>query len=191
MSDKEFQTHTDSLSKKLQKPIQKLNVEVGNHFSKIRRYASDIVQSDHKSLPWDSSKYLAESIKSLTRKDIIDTWDELVTCQDRCRVVSHVYGSSFPLLTDDQGKEEILPVMKPMRNTVYLKSRQDIFQKRDLLSRFTRNPLHHRGESVAFQMQNVARNIDSRAGIMAGVVGLGLASVAIRSYKSDGAHSKK
>lgn len=192
MPDTEIQSHKGSLSTKLVKPIQKLNAEVGRHFSKIRRYAPEIVKNNHETLPWDSTTHLAESIKSLSRQDIIDTWDDIVAGKDRARVVSHVYGSTFPLPKSQLDIQEISPFMKENRNVIHLKSREDIFQKREGLSRFSRNlSSQSGGETMANQMRNVMRSMDHRTGVMAGVIGLGLASFAIRSFKSDRSQDKK
>ena len=191
MPDAEIQSHTGPMSKKLLKPIQKLDAEVGRHFSKIRRYAPEIVKNNRETLQWDSHIHLAESIKSLSRQDIIDTWDDIVAGKDRARVVSHVYGSTFPLEKSSPELQEFSPPLKENRKVLHLKNHDDIFMKREGLSRFSRNLSSHNVEAKVNQMKNLVKTFDTRTGVMAGVIGLGLASFAIRSYKTDKSQEKK
>jgi hypothetical protein len=99
MPESEIRHHADALSKKLLKPIQKLGMEATNQFAKIRRYAPEVLGSGgtDKDLPWDSIKDLAREIQSLNRDDLVENWDRMVAKNERSRVVSCVYGKTFPL----------------------------------------------------------------------------------------------
>jgi len=99
MPESEIRDHADALSSKLLKPMQSLSSEASNHFSKIRRYAPEILRAggNDSDLPWKSVEDLAGSIQALQRKDLVETWDRVVLGTDRSRVVSMVYGSTFPL----------------------------------------------------------------------------------------------
>lgn len=99
MPESEIRHHADALSKKLLKPIQKLGMEATNQFAKIRRYAPEVLGSGgaDKDLPWDSIKDLAREIQSLNRDDLVENWDRMVSKNERSRVVSCVYGKTFPL----------------------------------------------------------------------------------------------
>jgi len=95
----EIKDHAASLSKQLLKPIRKLGSEADIHFAKIRRYGPEILGQggNAENLPWNSVKTLAETIKSLERNDLLEAWDRVVRSKTRSRIVSCVYGSTFPL----------------------------------------------------------------------------------------------
>ena len=114
MPDSQIQHHASALSTKLLKPIQKLSSEANIHFGKIRRYGPELLASNHNNdcdvsdvdttltdnlalMPWDSVKTLARRIETLERDDLLKTWDNMILPRNRCRVVSCVYGSTFPL----------------------------------------------------------------------------------------------
>jgi hypothetical protein len=99
MPESEIRHHADALGKKLLKPIQKLGTEAANQFVKIRRYAPEVLGSGgtDKDLPWESIKDLAHEIQSLNRDDLVENWDRMVGTNERSRVVSCVYGKTFPL----------------------------------------------------------------------------------------------
>lgn len=99
MPESEIKHHADALSKKLLKPIQKLGMEANNQFSKIRRYGPEVLTNGgmDKDLPWDSVKTLAREIQTLGRDDLVENWDRMIAKNERSRVVSCVYGSTFPL----------------------------------------------------------------------------------------------
>ena len=101
--DSQIQHHASALSTKLLKPIHKLGIEANMHFSKISRYAPEVLDYHGKSereLPWKSVESLARAIGDLKRADLIQTWDRLILPKNRARIVSCVYGSTFPLTTD-------------------------------------------------------------------------------------------
>ena len=106
MPESEIRDHASALSIKLLKPIPKLQTEASNQFEKIQRYGPEIFHSlDRKSgryssnqqLPWNSVESLAGALKKLTRQDLLMTWDRMTQPATRSRIVSCVYGSTFPL----------------------------------------------------------------------------------------------
>lgn len=101
MPASEIQDHASALSTKLLKPIQNLSQEAGNQFSKILRFAPQVLEEnecDSASLPWDNSQVVAATIQSLNRHDLLKAWDAMMLPHTRSRVVSCVYGSTFPLV---------------------------------------------------------------------------------------------
>jgi insulysin len=100
MPDSEIQHYSTALSTNMLKPVQKLGTESSNQFSKIRHYAPEILNTSggtDKDLPWNSVKALAGTIESLKRPELLQTWDRMIQPQSRARVVSCVYGTTFPL----------------------------------------------------------------------------------------------
>lgn len=100
--ESEIADHAKALKTKMLKPIQKLGSETSNHFSKIRRYAPEILTNggSDRDLPWDNSKPLANAMENLKREHLVQAWDRLTLQKNRSRVTSHVYGSTFPLPAD-------------------------------------------------------------------------------------------
>lgn len=96
LSDCEMKKYATSLSSILLKPIQKLSVESAAQFSKIQRFAPEI-QGTTLRLPWDNSKIMASTIQSLSRNDIVNAWDSLTRPNHSAKIVSCVYGTTFPL----------------------------------------------------------------------------------------------
>ena len=90
---------------KLLKPIQKLSTEANSHFGKIQRYGPEIYhKGGHcEDLPWHSVKALAGTIRSLKRSDLLESWDRLILPSNRSRIVSCVYGKTFPLSSTQLG----------------------------------------------------------------------------------------
>lgn len=109
----EIESHTKALSKKLLEPKKKLSDEVALHFSKISSYAPETMQNicdkeSSKSLPWSSATQLAEAMEYIDRESLLKTWDCVVSSKNRSRIVSHVYGKTFPFdkFSDFSGKTE-------------------------------------------------------------------------------------
>jgi hypothetical protein len=106
--ESQIQQHASALSTKLLKPIQKLPTEAQMHFTKITRYAPELLDQHvgqaqaEGALPWKSVESLAGAISRLRREDLLRTWDRLVLPHNRGRVVSYVYGSTFPLVLDEE-----------------------------------------------------------------------------------------
>jgi solute carrier family 25 (mitochondrial phosphate transporter), member 3 len=105
MPESEIRDHADALATKLLKPIQKLQTESSNHFARIQRYGPELYLKNARSelagsdngMPWETAQALAGSIQKLTRKDLIGTWDRMTHPSTRSRVISCVYGKTFPL----------------------------------------------------------------------------------------------
>lgn len=107
MPESEIADYASALSTKLLKPIQSLSAESNQHFAKIRRFAPEILSKSNNdanaaghataALPWDNSKVVARTIRSLRREDLLDAWDRLMLPHTSARVVSCVYGTTFPL----------------------------------------------------------------------------------------------
>ena len=107
MPESEIRDHADALSKKLLRPIQKLLTESNNHFGKIHRFSPECISAmdEEKSepLPWKTDEDLAECIQSLSRAELVDTWDQIIGPANRARIVSCVYGNTFPLAHKSNG----------------------------------------------------------------------------------------
>jgi hypothetical protein len=174
MPEGEIRDHTDALSKKMQKPIQKLGSEVSLHFGKIRRYSPEVLDQRDSCdnqilLPWDSTKHLALAIQGLNRQDLLDAWDSVVAGKHRSRVVSHVYGSSFkmePTITPIQGlgsnKDKI------GRNIVHINSTNKIIEKRKMLVRYGNVRKQARPTHLSSFVKNIGGRNVAIAGVAAG-----------------------
>jgi hypothetical protein len=102
MPESELRDHANALSTRMLQPIQKLATEATMHFAKIQRYSPEVLHQGRgpEHLPWNSVQTLADAIRTLHRKDLLHTWDELVHHPKlRSRIVSCVYGTTFPLDT--------------------------------------------------------------------------------------------
>jgi insulysin len=100
MPESEIHHHATALSTKMLKPVQKLGSEASSQFAKIRRYSPELLDNNGgtgKDIPWDSVKALAKTIESLERQELLLLWDRMVQPHSRARVVSCVYGTTFPL----------------------------------------------------------------------------------------------
>lgn len=107
MPESEIQSRATALSTKMLKPIPKLQTESSRQFSKIKLYAPEVFYTSpsdgeapngcENNLPWNSIVSLASQIRSLNRADLLETWDRTVQASARARVVSCVYGKTFPL----------------------------------------------------------------------------------------------
>jgi hypothetical protein len=120
MPESEIRDHSDALSTKLLKPIAKLQTEASNHFGKISRYGPELFHNMHKDitngrvdpakqLPWDSVQSLAATLRSLTRDELLETWDRMTHPSTRSRIVSCVYGNTFPLVAPSPAESSIIP----------------------------------------------------------------------------------
>lgn len=116
MPESEIRDHAHALGEQLLKPIQKLGTESSIHFGKIERYGPEILadgQFSGKKMPWSSVKSLAHTIQELSRSDLLSTWDRMVLRKEsRSRVVSLVYGQTFPL------KKNAIPSSTPTKAVV-------------------------------------------------------------------------
>lgn len=121
MPESEILDHADALSQKLLKPIQKLGAESSVHFAKIRRYGPEVLASggEGNDLPWGSVASLAGRVQSLERTDLLQVWDRVVADkQKRSRVVSCVYGTSFPLPDNFQGRTKAMGASRTTKSVV-------------------------------------------------------------------------
>jgi insulysin len=127
MPESQIQEYASSLSAILLKPTQKLGTEASMQFSKIHRYAPQVLASSAKeSIPWDNSKLMATTIRSLTRQALLEAWDRIMLPASRARVVSCVYGTTFPL---DKSQ-----IVSPRSGTkVFIDSLSDIIELRTQL----------------------------------------------------------
>jgi insulysin len=99
LPETEIHSHAQSLSTKLLKPIQKLGTEASTQFSKILRYAPQVLEeSGPDEIPWNpvASRAVAAQLQTLNRSHLLATWDRMFSPGRRARVVSCVYGSTFP-----------------------------------------------------------------------------------------------
>ena len=105
MPTSEIESQATALTTKLLKPPQKLSTESSTQFSKISRYAPEVLSdsSTHEDLPWDSVEHLAARIRTLNHRDLLSTFDRVVA--SRTRIVSCVYGSKWPLQPHSIQKE--------------------------------------------------------------------------------------
>ena len=148
--ESEIESHAKALKTKLLKPIQKLGTEASNQFSKIRRYSPEILASggSDKDIPWDNVKSLAAEIENLRREDLVKTWDRLILPKSRSRVVSHVYGSTFPLPEETRRAASSRRVVDSLDDLIKLRGRLSRYQDGDknaglrLLSQIASNKLY-------------------------------------------------
>lgn len=133
MPESEIRDHADALSQKLLKPIQKLGTEAGTHFGKIRRYAPEVLSGGGtgEDLPWNSVEVLARKVEGMQREDLLNVWDSVVAGKSRSRVVSCVYGSTFPL--DATGIPAPGATTRGAPPPQVVKSMEEIFQTRSQL----------------------------------------------------------
>ena len=111
MPESEIRDHAEALAIKLLKPIQKLQTESSNQYARIQRYGPEIYLQNHQpgesdtttdnGLPWDTVEALASTIRNLSRDDLLKTWDRMTHPSTRSRIVSCVYGTTFPLKNDN------------------------------------------------------------------------------------------
>eukprot|EP00557_Chaetoceros_sp_GSL56_P004972 CAMPEP_0176495558 /NCGR_PEP_ID=MMETSP0200_2-20121128/10720_1 /TAXON_ID=947934 /ORGANISM="Chaetoceros sp., Strain GSL56" /LENGTH=1176 /DNA_ID=CAMNT_0017893443 /DNA_START=166 /DNA_END=3696 /DNA_ORIENTATION=+ len=136
LPDEELRHHTDSLSKKLLKPKRALGEEVQLQLTKITDYAPEILArgKSPSELPWNSSKDLANAIVNLKRVDLINAWDNVVAGKQRSRIVSHVYGSTFPL---DKLESNDFEARYRNKSVINLKSLEGVAQKRENLMQYS------------------------------------------------------
>lgn len=170
MPDSEIKHHADALSKKMLKPIQKLGTEANSQFSKIRRYSPEVFASGgtDKDLPWNSVKELASEVQKLGRDDLVQNWDRMVAKNERSRVVSCVYGSTFPL--EDS--------LKALPSNAIVNRIDDLIELRSGLK-----PFDHSVHSVERQGLTRAFGVASRTSF--GLTAAALAGAAVYGWSSS------
>jgi hypothetical protein len=193
MPESEIRDHADALSTKLLKPIQKLQTEATTHFGRILRYGPEIFYQQQRDdnngnnpsdrLPWDATASLARGIKSLTRSELLETWDRMIQPTNRSRVVCCVYGNTFPLSDNNMASS-------PRR---VVSSFSDLIQLRKGLQVYNDQPTQSKRRFFSSWIPPLVRvggSSQSRLltmfgiGVLgAGVVGL---TMAMRNQKSKG-----
>ena len=162
LPEEELKSNADALSKQLLKPQQNLTDEVRRQMGKIVHHAPEIL-NQNKSLedfPWESTRELADTVKKLDSKDLLEAWDNVIAGKKRSRIVSHVYGSSFPLSTANIKSGNFQTRFS--NQAVNLHSIKDIEAKRKELVQFSE---FHNCERLS------KRLVPKKVGIALGLVG--------------------
>lgn len=131
MPDSEIADHASALSTKILKPIQKLRDEASHHFSKIRYHGPQVVRKSLE-MPWNNSKIVAATIRSLTRKDLIEAWDRMILPRNRKRVTACVYGTTFPLQSHNIPKSSSsqIVVVDSLSELIELRKRLPVYDNK-------------------------------------------------------------
>lgn len=176
--ESEIEDHAKALKTKMLKPIQKLGSETSNHFSKIRRYAPEILNSGGSDvdLPWDNSKPLASAIEKLKREDLVKTWDRLTLPKSRSRVVSYVYGTTFPLPVDMRSPASARVVVDSLPSLVKLRNQLPNIDGKTPAPVFISNPISSLSKKLLVGATAVAL-------LGAGYVGLAMLSKSKKAGK--------
>jgi len=121
MPGSEIRDHAESLRTKLLKPPQKLSSEASLQFSRIQRYGPEVFHrsmhheetpattsqgedsGDGYEIPWNTTNALASAICTLSREDLLETFDRMTNPSSRSRIISCVYGKKFPLDSSKAG----------------------------------------------------------------------------------------
>lgn len=164
MPESEMKDHADALSTALLKPIQKLQTEANGQFSRIQWYGPEVFHNrQHTDLtvtksdiPWDTIQALASAIRTLTREDLVNTFERMVTNpMTRSRVISCVYGKTFPLTdysseVSSKGKTSFLSTTplsylwnpRKSNKTIIINNFQDLLRFRAKLTGFGKSTIH-------------------------------------------------
>ena len=173
MPPSEIQSYADSLADQLTKPIRKLGDEAGTHFAKIRRFAPETVcDSGHgvDALPWDNAEVLASTVRGLNRDEIIDVWDTLVVKKEsRSRIVSYVYGKTFPMETPTKPRSIDISA-----SSFRASSMVDLLSKRNSLIPYDPTTSYYNKEHFSWNIWGKHRTTIRYAAAAAAVVGVGL-----------------
>ena len=141
-------------------------------------------------LPWDSVQAVAGSIQALSRSDLLETWDRMTHPSSRSRVVSCVYGNTFPLndapatkgiaTTSKWNVQQRSKVVNSFHDLLQLRKRLEVFddQLTTRKRRYHWNPLVRLASSQSSSRVLTMFGISCMLGV--GVVGL---TMAIRNQK--------
>ena len=172
MSEEELQDYADSLAKALTKPTKKLGDEANNHFGKIRRYAPETLTD----LPWDNAEVVAESIRNLSRDDVLAAYDSLVVKKStRSKLTSFVYGKTFPMDT------------KPLpswSDKVTATTLDELMTKRQSLLQYD-PALNYQGSSGMWRLTAKHKTTMKYAVAAAAAVGVGIWAIKSRGDKKE------
>ena len=136
MPESEIRSHADALSENMMKPIQSLSSEVALRFGRIRYYSPELV-NDLDSMPWESVPSIARAVTNVSRQDLLSTLDRVVLNQNqRSRVLSLIYGKTFPLDTSRLRTWSSSVVVNDLEKLVRLRSSLDFYDNS------TRKPKH-------------------------------------------------
>ncbi len=136
------------------------------HFGKIQKYGPEVLHTSGPSqLPWNSAEVLASTIRGLGRSDLLKTWDNVVAGKKRSRVVTHIYGSTFPFVEGDHSRGQ------NRRKIVSLKSLDDIKLKRQELVQYSNTMKDNRLPG---------RLLEKKSLVAAGLVGAGMLLYALK-----------
>lgn len=176
-----MKSHTDALSKKMKKPKQKLGDEMHVQETKIRNYAPETIGFNGivGNMPWDSGKELADAIEGLNRADLVKTWNNMVVGKRRTRIVSHVYGNTFPFkdtyLSDFEARNK-------MRKVQVLTSLDSIKDKRNTLAQYSDTIQTCGRSNLLTNRRNIA---------VFGAIGTGLAFFLLSKRNTSASDKKK
>jgi hypothetical protein len=144
------------------------------HFSKIQRYSPEVFFQEggqERDIPYDSVKALAQTIQSLKRPDLLEAWDRLVQPQSRSRIVSCVYGNTFPLKPESTEKAWGLSIKK----NVVVGSFPELIKLRQRLETFDDTPSRKRGLASRLWSPLVATSSHRMLALLGvGVLGVGV-----------------
>lgn len=181
MPESEIRDHADALSTKLLKPIQKLITEANGQFSKIHRYGPECFAEEggkESAMPWKSVEALAGGIQSLGRGELLEAWDRMIDPSRRCRVVSCVYGNTFPL--EPKNKDSSLLGWEQQRNTIKITNNfSKLLEQRQRMEVFDNQVTKARRRRFSTRAFSSGRYLSSSTiSARASIVGLGVVGLA-------------
>mmetsp|Transcript_18585 Transcript_18585/g.40225 ORF Transcript_18585/g.40225 Transcript_18585/m.40225 type:complete len:1247 (-) Transcript_18585:1784-5524(-) len=189
MSTSEIQDYADSMAKALTKPIRKLGTEASSHMAKIRMYAPETLIEGSgytvQDLPWDNPEVLAGAIRKLDRDAILKAYDSLVVKKEsRSRIVSFVYGKTFPL--EIKAKK---PMPRGSGDKSSASSMEELMTKRKSLIAYDPSRSYPKDSSTLWKMFGKHKTTMRYAVAAAAVVGVGVwGTVAIKSRGDEKKH---
>jgi len=182
MDQTKIQGYADSLASSLTKPIRKLSEEAKYHFAKIRRYAPEVVFDGGKAeqdLGWDNPEVMASAITSLDRTHLLHVFDNLILKKDnRARVVSTVYGKTYPMPTE----------LQQTTSSCNISSVESLLAKRTSLIPFDPTTSYHQPSSFgSLLLKKVGKNRMSLQYVAAAaaVIGVGAWAIGLRSSSTE------
>lgn len=185
----EIQGYADSLADSLTKPIRKLGEEAKYNFGKIRRYAPEVLGDGSEQLDidlgWDNPQVMANALRGLDRSYLLQVFDELVIKQEtRTRIVSTVYGSTFPMPTELQTRQA----------SSTISSLEDLLTKRSKMIPYDPTTNYQRQSSSTFSslMRSVGKHRSALhyAAAAAVMIGVGAWAIGLKSNSCEKKHIK-